>query len=154
MIDTPIIFDASVQNTATIHLTVPRSKMQQVMGPAIQEVLAAVTAQGASPTGPVFSYHLKLPTDTFDFEVGVPVAKAVVPAGRMKPSVLPKGRIARTIYRGAYEGLGVAWGEFNEWIEGEGLKAAPKLWECYAVGPQAGSDPSAWQTELNRPLVE
>ena len=154
MIDTPSILKTSVQHTATIHLTVPRIQMQQVMGPAIQEVIAAVTAQGAVPTGPVFSYHLKLPTEIFDFEVGVPVAKAVTPSGRVKPSVLPKERIARTIYRGPYEGLGVAWGEFNEWIDGQGLKAAPRLWECYAVGPQAGSDPSAWQTELNRPLVE
>jgi effector-binding domain-containing protein len=154
MIDTPSTLYASVQNTATIHLTVPRTKMQQVMGPAIQEVLAAVTAQGAKPTGPVFSYHLKPPTDIFDFEVGVPVAKAVIPSGRVKPSVLPKGRIARTIYRGPYEGLGVAWGEFDEWINGQGLKAAPQLWECYGVGPQAGGDPSTWETELNRPLVD
>jgi effector-binding domain-containing protein len=154
MIDTPNILDASVQHTATIHLTVPRTKMQSVMGPAIQEVMAAVAAQGAVPIGPVFSYHLKLPTDVFDFEVGVPVANVVLASGRVKPSVLPKARVARTIYRGPYEGLGVAWGEFNEWIAGQSLHAAPSLWECYAVGPQAASDPSAWQTELNRPLVD
>src|SRR5258708_4248843 len=108
MIDTPQILDSSAQQTATIHLTVPRAKMQSVMGPAMQEVMAAVSAQGAKPTGPMFSYHLKLPSDVFDFEVGVPLAKPFVASGRVMPSELPKARIARTIYRGPYEGSGAA----------------------------------------------
>lgn len=154
MIDIPHIYNTSVQHTATIQLTVPRTKIQSVMGPAIQEVMSAVAAQGATLTGPVFSYHLKLPSDVFNLEVGVPVAKAIAQSGHVMPSFLPKARVARTIYRGPYEGLGEAWGELNRWIASQRLEAASSLWECYAVGPQAGSDSSAWQTELNRPLLD
>ena len=154
MIDTPTILETAEQQTATIHLTIPRNQIQQMMGPAMQEVMAAVAAQGIKPTGPMFSYHLKMPSDVFDFEVGVPVAKAIAPTGRVRPSTLPKSRIARTIYRGPYESLGAAWGEFGQWITNQNLTAAPRLWECYVTGPQAGPDPSTWKTELNRPLVD
>lgn len=153
MIDTPHIVQTQAQASATIHLTVPRDQIQSVMGPAMQEVMQTVAAQGAQPAGPLFSYHRHIPTDTFDFEVGIPVARPVDPTGRVQPSELPATRIARTIYRGPYEGLGDAWGKFNQWIEAQGLKAGPTLWECYAVGPESGSDTTQWQTELNRPLV-
>ena len=61
-------------------------------------------------------------------------------------------------------------GEWNEWRiiaagekltfycngqlawEGAGLKPATELWEIYAAGPESGSDPAAWRTELNRPI--
>jgi effector-binding domain-containing protein len=89
----------------------------------------------------------------FDFEVGVPVSKPVAPAGRVEPGELPAATVARTVYHGGYEGLGNAWGEFDRWLAAEGHKAAGSLWECYVSGPESGSDPAKWRTELNRPLV-
>jgi hypothetical protein len=39
-------------------------------------------------------------------------------------------------------------------MKAAGLKAAPELWEIYAAGPESGSDPAGWRTELNRPIAE
>jgi effector-binding domain-containing protein len=153
MIDTPHIVQTQAQASATIHLTVPRDQIQSVMGPAMQEVMQTVAAQGAQPAGPLFSYHRHIPTDTFDFEVGVPVARPVDPAGRVQPSELPATRIARTIYRGPYEGLGDAWCEFMDWMKSQQLKPAADLWECYLAGPESSDNPADWRTELNRPLL-
>ena len=91
---------------------------------------------------------------TFDFEVGVPVSAPVTPTGRVASSALPATRVARTVYRGSYEGLGAAWGELDAWVRREGLKPAGDLWEIYAAGPESGSEPSGWRTELNRPIAE
>jgi hypothetical protein len=52
MIDRPQVVQSASRSTAVIHLTVPRAEIQQVMGPAISEVLAAVKAQGIGPAGP------------------------------------------------------------------------------------------------------
>jgi effector-binding domain-containing protein len=68
-------------------------------------------------------------------------------------SKLPAAKIVRTTYRGGYEGLGAAWGEFCVWIETEGLNAQDSLWECYLSGPESSPDPDKWRTELNRPLT-
>jgi effector-binding domain-containing protein len=153
VLDKPQIVQTEAQPAAVIRLTVPRSEIQSVMGPAIAEVMAVVAAQGITPAGPVFSHHFRMAPDVFDFEVGVPVAVSVSAAGRVVAGELPAATVARTVYHGDYEGLGSAWGEFMDWIAAEGHEPAEDLWECYVAGPEASPDPAAWRTELNLPLI-
>jgi effector-binding domain-containing protein len=152
MIDTPQITQTTAQLTAIIHVTVPRHEIQEVMGPGISELMATVADQGIAVAGPWFTHHLHMHPDTFDFEIGVPVATPVTAAGRVKPSELPVLRVARTVYHGGYEGLGDAWGEFGTWIEANGYTPAADLWESYVSGPEANPDPANWRTELNRTI--
>lgn len=152
MIDTPHIVQTDAQHTAVIRLTVPREKIQEVMGPAIGEVLSAVASKGLAPIGPVFSHHFRIDPELFDFEIGVPVAEPFSATGRVQPSRLPAATVARTTYHGPYEGLGSAWGEFVEWIDAQPHTPAPNLWECYVAGPESSPDPANWRTELYRPL--
>jgi effector-binding domain-containing protein len=154
MIDTPQIVQSKAQLTANIHLTIPRSEMRHVMGPGIQEIMATLADQEIKLVGPWFTHHLKMESATFDFEISVPVAIDVKAAGRVQPGKLPSMKVARTVYHGPYEGLGSAWGEFDAWIKANGHKPAADLWECYLAGPESGSDPIKWRTELNRPLVD
>jgi effector-binding domain-containing protein len=152
MLDTPQIVQTTAQTAAVIHLTVPRSDMMKVFGPAAGELMAALGAQGIKPEGAIFAHHLKMSADNFDFELGVRVATPIKAAGRVKPGELPAANVARTIYSGPYEGLPAAWGEFSKWIKANGHDPADDLWELYSVGPQSTSDPAGWRTELNRPL--
>lgn len=153
MIATPELVQTEAQATAVIRLIVPRAEIQRVMGPAIGEVMAAIAAQGLAPAGPVFSHHFRMSPDVFDFEVGVPVSSVVAPSGRVTPSQLPATRAARTSYRGPYEGLGPAWGEFNAWMASAGHSPADDLWECYVTGPESSPDPATWRTDFYRPLA-
>jgi effector-binding domain-containing protein len=152
LIDTPRIVETAAQLTAVIRLTIPRHEIRSVMGPGIGELMAAVAAQGIAPTGPVFSHHLKMDPAIFDFEIGVPVAAPIAAAGRVRAGSLPAATVARTVYRGPYEGLGAAWAEFDAWLVAAGHAPAADLWECYVAGPESGSDPAGWRTELTRPL--
>jgi len=153
MLDNPEVIQTDEQLTAVIHLTVPRAEISNVMGSAIAEVMSVISAQGIVPVGACFSYHLKRPSDIFDFEVGFPVNKPITSNGRVKLSKLPAAKVIRTTYRGGYEGLGAAWGEFCVWIESNGFSAQDSLWECYTSGPESDLDPAKWCTELNRPLM-
>jgi effector-binding domain-containing protein len=153
MIDTPQITESAAQPAAVIRLTIPRDQIQSVMGPAIGELMAAVSAQGIGPAGPVFSHHIKMDPAIFDFEIGVPVTKPVTPTGRVQPGQLPAATVARTTYHGPYEGLGGAWGEFDAWIAVNDHTSAANLWEFYVKGPESSPDPANWQTQLNRPLI-
>ncbi len=154
MLESPSIVQCAQQATAVIHLTIAREQCPQMMGPAIAEVKAALAAQGMLAAGPVFSHHLIMPSAIVDFEIGVPLTEAIRPVGRVEAGQLPATRVARTVYRGGYQGLGAAWAEFNAWIAAQGHRPAASLWECYIVGP--GADPAAdnWRTELNRPLLD
>ena len=66
MIDKPQVVQTSAQHIAIIHLTVPREEIRNVMGPGLSELMAAVAAQGVSPTGPWFTHHLRMDPETFD----------------------------------------------------------------------------------------
>jgi effector-binding domain-containing protein len=153
MLEKPQIVQTAAQTIARIRLTIPRAEIRNVMGPGYQELTAALAAQGVAPTGPWFTHHLRTDPDVFDFALCLPVAAPVSPAGRVQPGLLPAATVARTVYRGPYEGLPSAWGEFDAWIAARDHATAPDLWEVYVTGPESGPDPAAWRTELNRPLV-
>ena len=153
MLDKPWITETTDQLTAILHLTVPRAEIQNVMGPGINEVLAALASQRIAPAGPWFTHHLRRPTDTFDFEICVPVTTPPAATGRIKPSRWPAMTVARTVYHGPYEGLAAAWGEFLEWIEANAPTSATDLWERYLVGHESSPNPADWRTELNRQMI-
>src|ERR1700752_2956676 len=134
MIATPQIIQTAIQEAAVIHLTIPRSEMMKVFGPAVGELMAALAAQGVEPVGAVFAHHLRIPPDAFDFELGVKVAAPVKAAGRMKPGQLPAVKVARTGYHGPYQGLPSAWDHFIKWMKGNGHEQAENLWEVYSIG--------------------
>jgi len=49
MLATPEITTTNVEEAAVIRLTVPRSEMKKVFGPAVGELMAALAAQGVKP---------------------------------------------------------------------------------------------------------
>ena len=153
MLATPQIIKTNIREAAVIRLTIPRSEMMKVFGPAVGELMAALAAQGVEPVGAVFAHHLRMSPDIFDFELGVRVSVPVKATGRVKPGQLPAAKVARTVYSGPYEGLPSAWGEFDKWMRANGHEQAQNLWEVYSVGPQSSLDPANWRTELNRPLA-
>jgi hypothetical protein len=80
MIDPPQITQTAGLLTAFIHLTVPHGDIRKVMGPGLDEVKAAIAAQGIATTGPWFTHHLRMEPGIFDFEICVPVAAPIDPA--------------------------------------------------------------------------
>jgi effector-binding domain-containing protein len=154
MLETPEIVETQAQPAAIIRLTVPRDQIREVMGPGLQEVMAALAEQSVSPAGPWYTRHLRMDPEVFDFEIGIPVATPILALGRVEPGELRATRVARAIYHGDYEGLGPAWSELDAWVTAAGHRSAPDLWERYVAGPEASADPANWRTELNRPLLD
>jgi effector-binding domain-containing protein len=153
VIDTPQIIQTEAVTAAVLRMTVPRAEIKLVMGNGMRELIQTVNDQNVLMAGAIFSHHFRMDPARFDFEIGVPVKSAVRAAGRVRPGSLPAARVARTVYHGDYEGLGAAWGEFEQWLSANGHTPAPDLWEVYLAGPESSPDPAQWRTELNRPLV-
>jgi effector-binding domain-containing protein len=153
LIETPVVKETAAQLAAAVHVIVPRSEIQTVMGPGLTEIMTAVKAQGIGPAGPWFTHHLKMDPATFDFEICVPVSAPVKRVGRVVSREVPPTKVVQTVYSGPYERLGAAWAEFNDWIAANGHRPAPDLYECYFVGPESSPDSADWRTELRRPLL-
>ena len=152
MLDEPRLVLLEATPIAVLPIVCSRTEIAQVMGPGLGELRATVAAQGVDVTGPWFTHHLRIDANGFDFEIGVPVSHPIEAAGRVRPSEWPAMRAARTTYRGPFEGLGPAWGEFMGWMASHGHQAASDLWERYVVGPETTPDPTRWETELTRAL--
>jgi effector-binding domain-containing protein len=134
MISIPEILQTEAEPAAVIRLTVPRSEMRKVFGPAVGELMAALADQGVKPSSPVFAHHLQMSPDTFDFELGVKVAAPVKATGRVKPGELPATKVARTIYSGPYEGLPSAWSEFDTWMKANNTRRPKAFGSCIPSG--------------------
>jgi effector-binding domain-containing protein len=152
MIDEPHITQSETQMIAFIHVTVPREEIRFVMDPALRELKGALAGQGIKPIGPWFTHHLRIDPKVFDFQVCLPVSKEVVATGRVQAGRMFETKVARTIYRGPYEGLGDAWREFGKWIEAHGFRPGEDLWECYLAGPEKSNNPAEWETKLSRAI--
>ncbi|NNG19474.1 AraC family transcriptional regulator [Naumannella sp. ID2617S] len=115
------------------------------------ELLARVAA---TPGGPAFSLHHRIPTDSCDLEVGVPLQGRVSDrltgsnGITLEPSETPAGRVARTSYLGGYAGLGSAWQEFMTNLAAQGHRPAFPFWEVYVTQPTPDADPETMRTDL------
>ena len=124
-------------------------EMGKYMDPAINEIIQVLSDQGQRPAGPLFSYHLRRPSETFDFELGFPVAGPFVPKGRVRLIERPTARIVRTVYTGSYDGLMSGWQAVERWVREQELPEDGRFWESYLTNPDEEPDPRKWRTELN-----
>ncbi|MDQ3099748.1 MAG: GyrI-like domain-containing protein [Bacteroidota bacterium] len=149
MITSPELIRTHRAITACIHLIIPARQMAEHMDPAIAEVLDTLKQEGKFPIGPLFSLHNRRPTETFDFDLGFPVAEPITPQGRVVNGELPAVQVVRTVYQGPYEHVKKAWEELREWVRREGHGESGRFWESYLTDPGKESDPTQWRTELN-----
>ncbi len=149
MIEEPQIIEVPAQRAAAIHLTIPAMEMGKYMDPAIKEILHVLSDQGHLPAGPLFSYHLRRPSDTFDFEIAFPVIAPFDPKGRVRMIERPAARIVRTVYTGSYDGLSGGWQALEKWVREQKLNESGRFWESYLTNPDQEPDPRKWRTELN-----
>ncbi len=154
MLTPPEIIELAAQPTAVIRLTIPRGDMMKRFDPTVQEVLAALKAQGVTPAGPVFVHYLSLPTEIFDFELGFPTVRAIAAAGNVYPALQPAQKIIRTVYTGPFAGMPSAWGVFQQHILAKKYRYAQAFREAYLNDPNLVSDPTQYQTELTRILLD
>lgn len=148
MLDEPMIVETKALAAAVIRMKIRKEEIRNVMGPAMQELLALIPSGGITPAGRIFSHHFKTDAAHFEFEVGIPATGAVKPAGRVVAGTLPAKRVIRTFYHGGYEGLGAAWGAFDAQVKGRGERTTGESWEIYETGPESGPDEGKWRTEL------
>jgi effector-binding domain-containing protein len=141
------------QDTAVVHDRVPTGEIKQLFDRALPAVTAALGAQGAHPVGPPFAWDFGMPTDTFEVEVGFPVAGPIAAAGGVAAGTLPEGPVVRAVHVGSYDTLPQTYDEMFAWMKTEGLEPADAMWEVYLSDPSRQPDPETWRTEVWWPVA-
>ncbi|MGQ0832651.1 MAG: GyrI-like domain-containing protein [Microthrixaceae bacterium] len=128
--------------TAVVARATTWEQFPHLWGSLLDEVYAFVRAGGATQTGHnVMLYRDDVP----NVEVGIQVDGPFTPSGRVIPSELPSGRVATTVHRGAYSGLGDAHADVIAWCTAHGHERTGARWEIYGDWLE---DPAELETEI------
>jgi len=131
----------------------PLAEMGALMDSTFSALFPVLGERGITPVGAPFSLHTRIPSDTADLEVGIPVSAPLgepVTVGDVEliDSELPAGPVAHITHVGSYDGLGEAWGTFMGTIAGSGRAPAFPFWEVYTTEPSPTADPATMHTDL------
>ena len=129
--------------TAVVAQATTWDEFPRVWGLLLDEVYAFVRAGGTTQTGHNVMLYLD---DVPNVEVGVQVAGSFVGSGRVTPSELPAGRVATTVHRGAYDGLGAAHAAVHAWCAAHEHVLTGTRWEIYGDWRE---DPRELETEVS-----
>ena len=154
MLEPPQMISVPAQRLAVVRLTIPRGEMMQRFDPTVRLVSDVLRAQAVDPAGPVTAHYFAIPAQTFDFELGFPIAAAIAAAGPVYLAEQPAQTIIRTVYTGPFAGLPSAWGVFQNHIGAKGYRCATDFREAYLNDPSTIADPTQYRTELVRILLD
>lgn len=123
------------------------------LGEFVGEVYAHLQSMKLDPAGPPFSRYHGFDGGKIDFEAGLPTQGPVAGSGRIAAGELPGGPAVSTVHMGSYEALPKAGEALDAWVGEHGREASGANWEVYHVAPGHDSNPSAWKTEVVKPLA-
>ena len=103
--------------------------------------------------GPPFGLYREFDPDRVVCDAGTAVEVVPPETGRVKVIELPGGRVARALHTGPYEQLAISYAELSRWIEAQGERPGPTMWEVYLTDPETEPDPDRWQTEIYQLLA-
>ncbi len=132
----------------------PLAEMPRLMDGVFPEIFAALEGVGAVVCGPALALHSRIPTETADLAVGVPVTAPLASAFdlesgyRVEAVPCPAGPVAATSHLGSYDGLGEAWGAFMGAVAAAGHTPTTTFVEAYVSNPAEATDPSKLRTDL------
>lgn len=148
-------FDGPELHLAAVQLQdFPLAEMPRLMDGTFPEIFTALDGAGATACGPALALHTRMPSDTADLALGVPITAPLateleLSSGfRVVATACPTGPVAATSYLGGYEGLGEAWGGFMGEVAAAGHTPGTTFFEAYVSNPAEATDPSELRTDL------
>jgi effector-binding domain-containing protein len=135
------------------------AQLGEVIGERVAALSRHVADYKLKPLGPPFvRFHTFDDAET-DVEIGVPVARPAVAAGRYVAGELPGGASITTWHEGSPD-MRAAYARLSEWLRDNNRLANGPAWEVYhwidvSTADESGpASPDEWRIELVQPLRE
>jgi effector-binding domain-containing protein len=134
--------DVAASPTAVVAQRTTWQEFRRLWPVLLDQVYEFVRGGGATQSGHnVMLYRDDIP----NVEVGVQVVGPFEASGRVTPSELPAGRVATTVHRGPYSGLGAAHEAIQAWCAAHDEVLTRTRWEIYGDWQE---DPDELETEI------
>ena len=128
--------------TAVVPISTTWSDFPSQWTGLLNEVYAAAATGAFVQNGQNIMVYLD---DQPHVEVGIQVARAFPPVGRVVASALPGGTAAMTIHQGPYDRLNQAHIAVRRWCAASGLRTTGVRWEIYGDWAE---NPAHLETEV------
>lgn len=133
------------QSIAVVRGTARPEEIGAFVGAAYGEVVTALGAAQAGPTGPpLIVYALGADgmddsgaAEVFTLAAGFPCAASFAGSGTVEAATLPEGDAVVAVHVGAWQELGEAYAAVEAFFAEHGLTRAGDPWESYLDGPEA-----------------
>jgi effector-binding domain-containing protein len=140
--------EVAEQATMSIRFQAAPTELGAKFGQSFGALYGYVMANGGEVVGPPFGRYYDTTAERFDVEVGLPVAKTLKTAGKIKPGQLPGGRVATLTYVGPDEKRRAAHQLLRDWVERHGEKTSGAMWESYVYRQKTRMDANENETKL------
>lgn len=143
-------FEIPETHTLTIRTRTRMEDLPALIGKSYGAIMQYLGELGVNINQEPFVIYYNLDMQNLDVELGFPVSKELPARGEIKPSSLPAGPAARTLYTGAYSDMGPAYEELNKFIKDAGREPTGIAMEYYLTGPETPMEKH--QTRIVFPL--
>lgn len=141
--------------TAVVKATdYPMDELRTLFDTAFSGMFPALGERNIEPVGPAYALYSRMPSETVDIEVGVPISGDLSESVELdggftvEQSSLPATDAAVVSRFGGYDDLGDAWTEFLTDLSSTGQKPQLPYWEVYVTEPSEDADPATLRTDL------
>lgn len=146
------LIEIEPQDALAVREVVPVGQIPEKMGQFFGLLMAHFNKSGIMMTGPPFTLYHQFGKDGIDMEVGFPVASPQPGGGRVKPCILPGGKVVKAVHIGPYDKIEMTYAQMQQWMSEKGLMPKKLMWEKYLTDPQTVKDPEQYVTELFWPI--
>ncbi len=149
----PEIVSIEPTPVVVVREVVPMNELSTYFGRAFQASAEAAEQQSVPLVGPPLAVYYSTPTETADIGGGFPTGGLVEATGSVTSDTLPGGRAAQVMHVGSYDSLSETYGRLMTWLDEQGLRPGPVMWEMYLNEPDP-DNPDGTMTQIVWPLAE
>jgi effector-binding domain-containing protein len=144
------IVDVPETPTLSIRSNIAVEGLPGLIGQSYGAIMQYMGELGEPVAGEPFVIYYNLDMKNLDVELGFPVSRSLPARGEIKPSTLPAGPSARTLYTGPYTDMGPAYEELTKFVTDSGHEPSGIAIEYYLTGPETPMEKH--QTRIVFPL--
>lgn len=152
-----MVYDVQVKEVPphlalTVRKRVSMATISEGLGEAFGAIMASAKTSGARFVGPPFALYPAEVTAEFEAVICMPIAPGATATEGVAVEEIAGGPVATTLHKGAYSGLGAAYGAVQAWIVANGKKPVGPCREVYLNEPGHVPDDELL-TEIDWPFV-
>lgn len=129
------VIETAAQPVLSVRTVTSVDNLPKVLGKAYNSIIAYLGENGEQPADAAFAAYYNMDMENLEVEMGFPVAKELAGKGEIIASLVPAGKKATCMYKGAYKEMGPTYEAMTKWMNDNGLQPTGVVYEFYYNSP-------------------